>query len=226
MRMRKKIISLLIVMVWICCTSITAFAHDVPDMAREGSVSITMHDGDTAVSGGSLTLYRVGDIQENDGDYSFVLAEDFAACDASLTDIQSAQLAKHLSVYAAENKLKGTEKTIARGGTVVFDGLKAGLYLFVQEEAAAGYHNVEPFLVSVPMQEEGQYVYDIDASPKVELEKAPETETTSPDKPSDSTLPQTGQLNWPIPILAVSGLALFAIGWVLRLEKKKDGYEK
>ena len=29
------------------------------------------------------------------------------------------------------------------------------------------------------------------------------------------TLPQTGQLNWPIPFMACSGVLLFAVGWVL-----------
>ena len=27
-------------------------------------------------------------------------------------------------------------------------------------------------------------------------------------------LPQTGQLNWPIPVMAISGMLLFAFGWV------------
>lgn len=30
-----------------------------------------------------------------------------------------------------------------------------------------------------------------------------------------SSLPQTGQLNWPVPVLAVSGVVLFAFGWAL-----------
>ena len=28
-------------------------------------------------------------------------------------------------------------------------------------------------------------------------------------------MPQTGQLNWPVPVLAVSGVVLFAFGWAL-----------
>lgn len=47
-----------------------------------------------------------------------------------------------------------------------------------------------------------------------------------PPKPADPTLPDTGQLNWPIPVLVVLGLILFSLGWVLRFGKKKDGHEK
>ena len=36
-----------------------------------------------------------------------------------------------------------------------------------------------------------------------------------PDNPVISGLPQTGQLNWPVPVLAVSGVVLFAFGWAL-----------
>lgn len=34
-------------------------------------------------------------------------------------------------------------------------------------------------------------------------------------------LPYTGQLNWPIPLLAIGGLVLFAVGWVLAFGKRK-----
>ncbi|MCD8017514.1 MAG: hypothetical protein LUE97_06945 [Oscillospiraceae bacterium] len=35
-------------------------------------------------------------------------------------------------------------------------------------------------------------------------------------------IPQTGQLNWPVPLLAVCGLLLFALGWVLKCGKKES----
>ena len=37
----------------------------------------------------------------------------------------------------------------------------------------------------------------------------------NPDNPVMSGLPQTGQLNWPVPVLAISGVMLFAFGWAL-----------
>lgn len=38
-----------------------------------------------------------------------------------------------------------------------------------------------------------------------------------------SKLVQTGQLNWPIPILAISGVTLFAVGWGLVFLKRRNG---
>lgn len=47
---------------------------------------------------------------------------------------------------------------------------------------------------------------------------------TYPTSPStkDPTLPQTGTLNWPIPVLAVTGMALVAAGWYL-VSRKREG---
>lgn len=45
------------------------------------------------------------------------------------------------------------------------------------------------------------------------------TETTDP----DDDLIHTGQLNWPVPVFAISGLLLFSIGWaILNLSKKES----
>ena len=44
----------------------------------------------------------------------------------------------------------------------------------------------------------------------------------SPGHPDTPVLPQTGQLNWPIPVLACSGVLLFATGWCLNKKGKKE----
>lgn len=86
-----------------------------------------------------------------------------------------------------------------KDGEIAFTGLELGLYLLVQHKAAKGYETAAPFLVSVPMEEDGVLRYDVDASPKVELEKKPEPTSTTPPAPTDPRLPYTGQLNWPVP---------------------------
>lgn len=44
----------------------------------------------------------------------------------------------------------------------------------------------------------------------------------SPSNPDKPVLPQTGQLNWPVPVLACSGVLLFAVGWILNRQGKKE----
>ena len=43
-----------------------------------------------------------------------------------------------------------------------------------------------------------------------------------PPKPTKPQLIQTGQLNWPIPVLAIVGILLFAFGLILIFKKRKS----
>ena len=73
--------------------------------------------------------------------------------------------------------------------------------------------------MSVPAYKEGIYIYDVDATPKLALEKDP-----NPPPPPPPNIPQTGLTQWPVPVLCVSGLILIAVGWCLCAagRKKQD----
>lgn len=207
-----------------------AYAHETPDMTRKGSVNITMQLDEKPVSGGTLTLYQAGVVDEDDGNYSFVPEERFRNWGDSFWDREffekedTARMAKSLEEYVRERGITGTVREIGADGTVSFTNLELGLYLLVQDVAAEGCIKMEPFLVSVPMEENGGYIYDVDASPKVELAKLPvePSKPEQPEMPGGSKLPQTGQLNWPIPLLVVSGLCLLSAGWLLLFGKRKS----
>lgn len=201
---------------------LTAFAQEIPQDIP-GSIELSVCRGEEPVPGGEMTCIRVGEVWEDDGNYSFRRCLDGKA----LTDIQSPKLAAELEKFAKDNQLTGTTLPIGDEGKVTFPNLKIGLYLLVQETAAPGYTKLTPFLVSVPYAMEGTYQYDVTPLVKGELERVAETEPPKTEPPqTEQKLPQTGQLNWPIPVLAVLGLLLFCAGWALCFGKKKDGYEK
>lgn len=225
MKIQKRLSALLLTLMLCFAMCITAGAHEIPDNAEKGSISITMNYEGKAVPGGTLTLYRVGAVNEDDGNYSFALTGDFINCGKSLKNPGDPELAADLGKYVSDNKLTGSRIEVGQNGTAVFSGLDLGLYLIVQDEAADGYEAVTPFLVSVPANENGVYIYDVDATPKVSVLRRTEPTPNTPVVPSTPTLPQTGQLNWPIPVLAILGLFLFLTGWVLRSGKKRNVYE-
>lgn len=187
------------ILFFIYLLALPVVAGDVPDLNRSGSIHVTMQYDGKAVSGGKLTLYRVGDIQEEDGNYSFALTKAFAASGVALENIQSPETAKKLSDYALRKSVKGLTKEIEENGAVDFEDLQTGLYLLVQRKAAEGYHRVTPFLVTVPMADTQGYAYEVDASPKV----SPITV-----KPENPEQPRTGQSGWPIWTFLLSGAAL------------------
>lgn len=190
----------------------------VPDLDAVGSVSVTMADPETlrVVSGGTLTLYRVADVRlDNDADYSFELTEDFAGSTADLTGALDADLARGLADYAADAGLTGVTREVSSDGLVRFSDLAPGLFLLVQHLAAEGYYEVSPFLVSIPLEEDGAYVYDVDATPKMELLKEKPEEPGTPEEPGvpgTPDMPKTADATEALPgALALAG-ALTSLG--------------
>jgi hypothetical protein len=334
----KRLLRLLFSILLIFCMSITAFADE-----QTGSIAVTMKYNGSAVSGGTLTLYRVGNAQKENSGYKYTLTDDFAGSGAVLETEESADTAKTLASYASSKGISGTTLTINTNGKADFKDLEIGVYLIVQNTAASGYEKITPFLVNIPMLLDGgvayvisteSEIYDVEASPKMSrsattssssggggrkiiatatptatataTDKPSSTDNpTSPNKPGTTSktgtvatprstdtpgttatpgstdtpatadtptssdepdtsisqvtddgstpseetkkeettstgkeqqdvvltpnteakatpapkLPQTGQLNWPIPVLVVFGLTVFSIGWNLRFGK-------
>ena len=230
--MRKHVISGLLALLFLLALPLPAAAHPVPDESRNGhcSITVSMTYMGKAVRGGKLALYKVGDVAENDGNYSFVPVEAIRGDIPEFGDIESPELAGKLAKL--EKKLAPVTAdpvTVDKNGNATFSNLTFGLYLVVQETAASGYGKTAPFLVSVPYRYADEYQYDVTSQPKTNLEREVPTKPTSPTtKPTTSSgggkkLPQTGQLWWPVPVLACAGLGCIAVGLFRRREARDEG---
>ena len=287
--LRRRVAALLLMLCLLAAGALPALATsvnirlvDASGNPATGTIRVALYDSakDKALSGGQLTLYRVAEVKRKNGDLSFEYCGDFYGCGIALGDLTDSTLADQLLEYMPQGA-RGTTKTVDADGNAAFEDLELGLYLIVQSKASKGYAPIKPFLVSLPMAENGKWNYEVDASPKVggyipvnpdtppvpptpvpDKPGTPEqpTEPTNPDTPKNpdgpdspvspgspdspvapgnpdnpaapgkpdnpalagrpdgvvmNGLPQTGQLNWPVPVLAVSGMLLFAAGWVL-----------
>ena len=224
--MRKHVISGLLALLFLLALPLSAAAHPVPDESRNGhcSITVSMTYKEKAVRGGKLALYKVGDVAENNGNYSFVPVKEIQADIPEFGDIQSPELAGKLAKL--EKKLTPVTAdpvTVGKDGKATFSDLTFGLYLVVQKTAASGYGKTKPFLVSLPYLYEGEYQYDVASQPKTDLER--EVKPTSPPSSGGGggKLPQTGQLWWPVPVLACAGLGCIAVGLLRRREAKDEG---
>ena len=269
---RKRLAAVLAALTLLVWCAAPAFALEVVDLSRTGSIKVSLYDSETseAVGGGTLTLYRVAKVQKDNANLSFVYTNGFEDCGVELGDLSEGELAGRLAEKIAATA-ESTTVEISDLGAAEFGDLEVGLYLVVQTTAAENYNVINPFLVSVPIQENGSYVYDVDALPKVgtAAKKTPEPPDTpdTPDKPEEENpntpvapgpdnpdgwvlgangekiylnpeapspdnpnghvmgahgLPQTGQLNWPIPVLAVTGVVLVVAGIRLKKGTRKD----
>lgn len=204
----------------------------------DGSISLNMEykeDGQKkSMQGGSVSLYTVASVKVEDGYQFDVSAGKFAGIAAAdeipgMTsedlDQGNEDLADRLA--AAVESSDGITEDITvqiENGKASFMGLKPGLYLIIQSKAADNGLTINPFLISIP---DAKGSYQIVADPKTSLP------TTTPDQPKPSkpaqktkpaglgkTIPQTGQLWWPVPFAAGAGVILLVAGGFMRRRAK------
>ena len=289
--MRNRIGLLCLAVLLVCVLPMTVFAQNF-DAARKGSISVTLTEGSEKkpVAGAELSAYYVAEARiGTDQKLLYSYTGDFVNCDFSLDD---PKLTEKLEAYIGEKKLEGNKQVTDAKGAAVYSNLPLGLYFVMQKETEAGQASCTPFLVTVPMQNDNGFVYDVDASPKTDvvrlvsitIRKVWNTDESS--KISDSvsvrlmrngavvetavlnkennwtitydnmpksdaysileehvpqgytatysqkdfeftvtntaSLAQTGQLVWPIPVLALMGIVLLAAGGILLRKSGKD----
>lgn len=223
---------------WMMLPALADDDPGLPDVTRTGSISVTVKDSRTSepVAGGQITVYQVATVEATSTGYAYVYTDDFDGCGYSFSHIEDdvAQLAKSYASYVTKKSITGDPQTVDANGQVHFNDLQTGLYLVVQTERSGAYTVLDPFIVTIPMISDNEYVYDVDATPKTGTVMQPlppgtneqpspspgvptPTPTSAlPNVPGTSELPQTGQLWWPVPVLASLGTALILVGWMQR----------
>lgn len=226
--MKNRIVSILLALAMLFVIAVNASATNaMPDLDKKGSLTFTMELGGQPLTSGKLNLYQVGTIEElSEDEYGFRLFAAVGRTAVTQDELYDPVVAEEILTSAKDSGLPAITAPI-ENGTVKFENLQTGLYVVWQDEGDApeGLLPIQPFLISVPRWQGDHYALDVEAEPKVPVETKP-TEPTEPTTPPDDKLPQTGQLNWPIPVMALSGAVLMIIGWILCLGRKRSGYEK
>ena len=247
---RKTFVAVLLIALF-TCSAITAQAHEAVDMTRDDcTLTIEMKYAGKPVVGGTLTLHRVGDIVESNGNFGFKWKDELN-CTVGMDNFESDETAANISECVSRQRLDGTTITVDSNGEVVFNDLEVGLYLVRQKLASPGFSTIKPFLISLPQWDDNHYIYSVTAIAKTEMHKPympdnppedteeisddpvpegypPDNSEEISDNPSpginspnnpEPKLPQTGQLNWPVPLLAVFGVVFLVVGFTIRRRK-------
>lgn len=201
-------------------------------MDKKGTITIQWKYKERVVPDGALRAYRVGDIDLNGttGDYTFQPVTGLTGVTLAKDDL-TAETAKKLAGKVSGAGITGKEPASSDEGVIKFTELELGLYLIVQTRSIHGYETITPFLVSVPMwedgtegQDDGRYKYEIEVVEKFEMKRVfyyapqptPDGDGTTGGADTTGKLPQTGQLNWPVPVLLLLGGACIVTGVGLR----------
>ena len=211
-----------------------------------GTLTLHCHYGSGAdavpLAGDTYALVAVADAAvDEDGSLLYTTKPEFQAWDRNWAGLNASQwhdAALQLQAAVQDALPEGTPTgTTDADGDLTLRGLEPALYLVLRTGTALGnerYH-MDPLLVSVPLPEDSRLTWAVTITPKFAGEgpapgasPAPTAAHTPAPRPTAApgpTLPQTGQLNWPIPLLLVAGAALFMLGLALRRKQEPPNHE-
>lgn len=161
-------------------------------VSETGSIRVTLEWEGETVTGGAVTLYKVGE-PISDG---YRLGQTFGGGLVKAEDAHSPALAQWLAEQVGEG---GMPRILDADGSAEFSRLEEGLYFLVQTETAKGYYPMKGFAVTLPY--EGQW--HVEAMPKLERLSA--------------VAPPTGQ--HPAPILSAMVLVFSGVALLVCLDR-------
>lgn len=172
-KISKKVISVIIMAVM--CITLFSFGTCAVSLDTKGSINLTLLDKETKepISDAVFRIYLIASVYEDNDNLFCIYTDEFKDNGMEIENFTDSYLPIHLRAYAESKNLAYIEKSTDNNGEVVFDNLSCGVYLVVPVGLDDGYLNPAPFVVSVPTEDEtkGNWIYDIDASPKVEVDK-------------------------------------------------------
>ena len=198
---------------------------------KHGSITLrcvfSVEGGEHVLSGDEYSLAKIADAFLTDLSVSYMTLTQFENYDCDWKNLAASKMnekAKALAYFCEKNHLYTESAVTGSNGELKFEDLSAGLYLAARTRIASENEdfNTDPLLVFIPENVNSEIIYEVVSTPKFSY--------SSPDKqvipvtPSDSSLPQTGQLMWPVTLLAVLGCFLILGGSALL--RKESSVEK
>lgn len=221
-----------------CLTIFGILIPSAPCLAENiGSIQIeyqgrTQENEEVIFADAKFSVFLVGKMEDG----KWTLTGDFSNAEVSLEGIESSERneqAKQLYEYAVEHHIQGNDLKTDRNGIAAIGGLEQGVYLVAQTQVwtseGKGSVQASPYLLSIPEEIDGSYVWDVVTKPKSEWipqQPQPETPTepTEPDKNTEtenSKGAQTGDTSSLIPVLF---LLTASLGTAIVLYRKRKKY--
>ena len=204
-------------------------ALSVPAAEESGSLKLrcvfSVEGGERVLPNDEYSLAKIADASVTGYSVTYATLPDFDNYDCDWQNITASKMnekAKALAFYCEKNGYYTASAVTDQNGELKFEDLEIGLYLVARTKTDPSNEDftTDPLLFFVPQNVNGETIYDIAATPKFSylLQGDPD----SPKTPSDSALPQTGQLMWPITVLAVLGCFLILGGSALLRKEGSD----
>ena len=167
--MKHKIKSAFLVLILLISTTTCVKAEEL-DLNKTGSISIVLNELETKepIIEAELAIYYIASVKElASGLLEYTYVDELANCGVSIMD---SELVTKLDSLVSEMEYTYTFITDHQGKAHI-SNLPLGLYYVKQINSVEGYAPCKSFIVTMPMKENASYIYDVNASPKTEVEK-------------------------------------------------------
>lgn len=210
--MKKKMILInliFIIFIELLCRTVNA--------VTTGTIIFTAinNSSDTVVENLQVSIYQVKK-QDKEGVMQF--SDGFENCTINTNNLSQDNI-DNLKIYAKSNAQPVVVKTTDSNGKFNLTNLDLGIYLLVQESNNEDI-TMQTMLITIPeLTIENGLKYEVIAKPKIVNTEKPIIK----EEIKDTVLPYTGTLDWLVPVLAITGIIVFAIAWlkVYSTSKKK-----
>lgn len=188
---KQKLWTLLALISIVLFQTLPVLAATNVDMSQNGTGELTVvlrtkEDEPVGIQDAEFAIYMVEELKEKeDGAQTSEWTTDFADCGiTTLQNMNASELseaAKTLASYVNNKKMEGTKQSTDSSGYAVYKNLTFGTYLVVLTQVPDTYETTDPFLISVPLEEDGELTYKVFAAPKIGKLSTPEpTEEPTP----------------------------------------------
>lgn len=241
----KRIISAMLtaLMLVLVLSVITAGALDA-----DSGVSLTLHyiADSNPMEGVSFSVWQIA-LTDAEGTEKAKEPFDIEGV-SDMTAEELSALSRELDVFVKEKSLAPDDTAVTnQQGTLTFEkATDKGVYYVTGESKTVGdyIYTPTPFIIALPYTDEyGRLIKQVEANVKYEKTTPPTEPATqpgtepstepptvpatapSPTAPTPTTptsnIPQTGTIFWLVPLLAVAGALLVAVGFVIRKKSSK-----
>jgi len=208
----KHILIFVLMVLLVCSQASTVFAFETafeplrPEVKGRLTVTIKCindNDVEECIEGVPIEICRVANLDYDGRKVEYTLIDDFRGANVQFSSLTASASRKAADKLSKEKQIRGIEGVVDSTnvyGKSVFDDLNQGMYLVEQKEpvqadgaataASVKEAQMEPFIISVPEGQTGQWEYIVDAEPKIiafELESNPIPDF--PENPADSDNP-------------------------------------
>lgn len=168
--MVRKFLSVCLLAWILAALPLTAMAQQFePD--RPGSISVTLvsQDGTKTMEGAELSVFHIATVgADENGTLFYAYTDAFSDCGVELDD---PELVKTLDTFVSGKNIPARKIVTDAQGKAICKDLPPGLYFVKQTGTVEGFAPCASFPVTLPIKTDSGFRYDVDASPKTDVEK-------------------------------------------------------